>query len=179
MYFWCQQYQKNITGFHTTDAQSSMLLILTNFTEKFVHALYDQYFIKCYKTLKERSHGIPLYIYKIIQMVSTSAVQQPENGISLERFTICSTAKCRSHDLLLAKADTERDWFDLLLKIINIQSLAHVWEVEIMDIGCLICMLLFLRLKGRPFHIFWRRGEWHALSIHLCGEGDPSGTPVR
>ena len=45
---------------------------------------------------------------------------------------------------------TERELFHLFLKITNtcIYTLAHVWEVEIVDIGCLIQCMYFIVLGG-------------------------------
>ena len=36
----------------------------------------------------------------------------------------------------------KQDLFHLLLKIANIYTLAHVWEVEIVDIGCLLYFII-------------------------------------
>ena len=44
----------------------------------------------------------------------------------------------------------KQDLFHLLLKIANIYTLAHVWEVEIVDIGSLICILSFCGVKVFP-----------------------------
>ena len=70
-------------------------LILAQFVEKFAQGLYDQFFINRYQTFTKNSHGISLWIsiYKIIQRVSISADQWPENRSLRQRFTSLPTEK--------------------------------------------------------------------------------------
>ena len=124
-------------------------LILTQFVQKFAQELYNQFFIKHCQYFTKSSHSISLYIrkYKSHRWFLFQLPQSLKIVYYSNIHTSCQTCKCQSRDLWLNLNEIS---LISCLKIINIQTLWPVCEVEIMYIYYLTCILLLQGVKVFP-----------------------------